>query len=148
MNEQRKNMVVDFYRFFELYCIRSENRDAAPPAKIHPIDAEYIKIVDAKEEYVHVQEFEMDGITPLKQPLVWWINSWRSCFLKYQLDKARYAAERKEANLLVENRDRVAKAMAKEYGLTEDIFKGIALKIAKKKIDKAAEHYKTTIDRG
>lgn len=140
-------ITLSLYRFLERYLLRSPNKDAAPPVTIDSLDAEVIRAIDKQEKYCHIQYETLAG-DPLDEPRLWWINSWKTTYTRWQLDKERSARERKEANLLTENTQRLKRAMSLKYGLEEEMFDRISRKIAKQQIDKAANIYNVTIDKG
>lgn len=135
-------------RFLERYLFHAPNMDAVPPIYIDAIDAEVIAAIDPTEQFIHIEWKDLDTGEPHKEPKIWWINAWRTSYRKWTLDKEKKAKERKEANLLVENTDRIAKAMAKEWGLDKEQCRGLAYKIAKAKHDEAASKIGVIIDKG
>lgn len=112
-------------------------------------DGELFAAIDNDEEYIHVQFKDLDSQEILDPPIVWRIKAWKSSYSKWQLDKERSARERKEWNLAVENTNRLIKAMCSSTGIEDAaIFRGIASKIARKKLDKGAEHFNIKLDKG
>ena len=110
---------------------------------------------DKNEQDGHVQVSDLKTGEVCDRPFVWHIKDWKSSYLKYQLDKERANKERKEANLLTENRDLVLKALANKLGLNINdpdnykLLKDMALKIARVKNDSvASKTLGITIDKG
>ena len=135
---------------FLFYLIKSNDK-----MPLDLIDAQIIAELDKSEQYCHVQFSDLKTGEIFNRPFVWYIKDWRSSYLKYQLDKERANKERKEANLLTENRDLVLKALANKLGLNLNdpdnykLLKDMALKIAKVKDDSvASKTLGITIDKG
>ena len=91
---------------FLFYLIKSNDK-----MPLDLLDAQIIAELDKSEQYCHVQFSDLKTGEIFNRPFVWYIKDWRSSYLKYQLDKERANKERKEANLLTENRDLVLKAL-------------------------------------
>ena len=148
-NDSTPKFTLSLSRFL-FYLIRSNDR-----MPIDLMDAQIIAELDKNEQFCHVQFSDLRSGEVFTKPIVWYIKEWKSYYLKLQLDKERSIRERKEANLLTENRDLVLKALANKLGLDINdpdnykMLKNLALKIAQVKDDSvASKTLGITIDKG
>lgn len=138
MNSSEIKLTIPFQKFLN-YAIGSFEKI---PIDIN--DALLFAELDKSEQLCHI-EFP-DENNNLKEPRLWWIKAWRTDYAKWCIDKARSAAERREANLYHENRMLIARAMGRKFGLSHEIFLVAASKIAKSKNTQAAAQLGIKLD--
>lgn len=113
--------------------------------------AEMISEIDKDESFCHVQFSDFNG-AELEQPKIWQTKEWKTCYLKWQMDKKRADEERHEANLLSENTERIARAMARSAEMDfnnpdiHDTFMTLARKVAKTKSQEKAGRFGVKLD--
>ncbi len=143
MNTQEKKITLPLRVFLKHFLSYKDKRP------IEPEYAELIATLDADETFCHVQFEDFDG-REIENPLIWDIKDWKTCYLKWQMDKKRQASERHEANLLTENTERLAKQMAKTAGISDpemmETFRKLARKIARTKSQEKASLWDTKLD--
>ena len=114
-----------------------------------------INAIDLDHQYVHVQFQTFEG-QKIEYPLVWRIQSYRSSYLKWQLDKQRSAELRHIENVKSENTALVAKklsqlAAAKGVNVNDPVlqeaFRKMGYTIAKKVDEKSAKTIGVTIEK-
>lgn len=109
-------------------------------------DAYLFQAADKEEQFIHVEIPSADN--GLEHPRLWNIRDWRTHYEEYIRKKKQYEHDRKEANLLTENTERLSRAIAKKFGLPVEFVRASAYKIAKKKDDCAASNFDVKIDKG
>lgn len=142
-----KMFTLPLRRFIERYLLHAPNMDAVRPNTLDMIDAQVIQAIDPTETLCHIQFEDFDG-EKLEYPRLWWINAWKTHYHNEMLKRQKSAEDRKEACLLTENTQAIMNAMSKKTGIDREHFRGIAYKIAKKKLDKPAEQFGVKIDKG
>ena len=142
-----KTITLSIHRFIEEYVIGEPNIDGARARQINPIDA--LIIESQKTGFAVIQWNDLESNKPLDKPLLWWKNAWDKTYFNYVKRKQEEAEARKEWNLLNENTTRIARAMAKKYGVEDaEVFRMAAYKISKAKLEKVAETMGTKLDKG
>lgn len=113
--------------------------------EIDEADAIVISELDKQELYCHIQFPDSDN--GLSKPLLWNKIAWMNDVERITKLREKCARERRESNLAYENAKRIAYQMMKQTNLTFDEVYPVALKIARKKLDKAAETFNVTLEK-
>ena len=126
-----------FYRYFLAGFDKLE---------IDEVDATVIHALDPNEIWgCHVQFPDSDN--GLTKPLLWRKNIWMEDLTRRTKLREQCERERRESNIARENAQRIARQMVKSMGLEYDAVYPIALKIAKKQLDKAAETFNVKLEK-
>jgi len=142
-----KNIILPIRRLMEEYIIGEPNIDGARARQINPIDA--VVIEASKTGFAVIQWNDIETGQKLDKPLLWWKNAWDKVYFNHVRKKQKEAEDRKEWNLLSENTTRIARAMAKKYGIEDaEVFRVAAYKISKQKLEKVAETMGSKLDKG
>lgn len=140
MNEPKDKTITLLLRKF----LRYSYLNTFDKMYIDTDDAILFQAADKDESFIHVEfPSEENG---LQHPRLWNIRDWRTHHEEYVRKKKQYAADRLEANLLTENTDKVARAIARKFGLPIEYVQVAARKIASKKSIEAAAQFSVELD--
>lgn len=133
-----KQITLDFAYFLDL-SIGNFDRIA-----IKPELADLIRALDPDESLCHVEFPNADN--KLKQPVLWWIKPWKCAYEKWCRDKAESALRRRRAVVFSANRETIARAMSRKFGIDKELCLGAAHRIAERLDHKAAENLGTKLE--